>query len=323
MKQFTGISLAIAAVAAMSVTGCMRRSTVDPEMTDQQYFMDVVSGGDASTRDLAVSELDALGDGAMYGVSQKALPPSIQSVTAGDKIVPQQWGRFFTSISRTITRTMADGDTVANAEVLESFTGTFVIVGTVNGVLDTVKKPFTESMHRYFRFVRVANTQHPRMNWRLDAISVLNGGTTNSTISITQLQVVPPSGDTITATDPDNYWMQVQHGWMRHPLPLWGFNTQVTVIATVHSTDTDTDLVMLHYVPRNFGLHRAPMTKISETVDAGGAFVRTYSAVLTIPGNDRKFSHVLVSATTNSSLYSSDSTKFSSAIWGVPYKTSN
>jgi hypothetical protein len=283
--------------------------------------MDVVGGNDASTHDLAVSDLEAYNDGGLFDVAKRQLPASIQAVMV-DRIVPQQWGRYVTTVTRTISRTDSVGDTVSIARADITFSGNYVIVGTVNGVLDTITKPFTASLHRLFRFVRVANTNHPRMNWRLDAVSILEGGTSNAQISITQVQVVPPSGDTIVATVPDNFFMQLTRGWMRHPLPQWGVNTTVTVIATVHSTDPDSDLVAMHYSPTGFGLHRSPMTLVSSTANPNGGTDRVYSTTLTIPGNGRKFSHVLVSATTSASLYSTDTTQFSSVVWGVPYKTS-
>ena len=319
MKRYMGVLVALAAIAAMPFAGC--KSAVEPSDSNQQYFMDVVTGGDASTRDLITSDQEALSDGAMFSVAQTPLPPSIQSVTAGDKIIPQKWGRFVESVTRTITRTENQGDTVVIAEAIVTFSGHFRIIGTVDGVLDTVSKPFTESVHRYFRFLRVANTNHPRMNWRLDAVSIVNGGTTNAQIALQKVQVVPPSGDTLTATDPDNYFMQVSHRWM-HRLPLWGFNTQVTVLATVHSADADTDIVTLHYAPKNNGAHRAPMTMISQTANTAGGFDRVYSYSLTIPGNDKKFAHVVVSAATYGSLNSTDTTNLSCVLWGMPYKTS-
>lgn len=323
MKRFTGVFAVLGTLAALQFSGCMKNNTLEPFSTDQQYFMSVVGGNESDSHDLLTSDQDALNDGETFGIAQKSLPPSIQSSLIGNPIVPQKWGRVISSVSRTITRTDASGDTVAVVRFDVSYTGNFVIIGTVNGVLDTVYKPFTLVGHRLLRFARIANTMHMRMNWRLDAISVVNGGTTNAQVTIQKVQVVPPSGDTIVATDPDNYWMQVTHGWMHHPIPLWGYHSQVTVIVTEHSTDVDSDWVVLHYAPGPNvpGVHRAAMTLVSSTPDPTG-FTRVYSITFTIPNNARKFSHLVVSATTSGSLYSATATDFSNSIWGIPYKTS-
>lgn len=312
----------ILAAAALIAIGAGCKSTTEPSETDQLYFQTVVTGSDATTSDIATSDVAAMNDQEFSAIATApaSAVPSIQSVT-DNGFVPLRWRRHITDATRSITRISMSGDSVAVVEVQVTFTGTLQIAGTLNGVPDTVSKPFTESMHRLFRFVKIAATKHPRDNWKLDAVSVLQGGTANSTIAITKIEVLPPTGDTLAVTDPDTYFMHVDKGWAKK-LPMWGFNWSIVVNVTVNSSSPDTDYVFAHYVPKNnTGIHKNAIPLVSMTAN-GGTYTKVYSTTFIIPGNNKKFSHVVFSATTRATLQSADSTQIASSIWGVPYKTS-
>lgn len=324
MNRLTRAFAMLVLATSFSIMGCMKDSTVAVSSTDQQYFADAVSGNDASNSDLAVSDQAALQDGQMYDVAKTPAPPAIQTVADGDRdrMHPIKWGRYINGAQRVITKIDLEGDSVAIIHVQVTYNGTYVVYGMVNDTADTLKKPFTETLHRLFRFVRVAHKDEARLNWRLDAVSILNGGTANSKIAITEMTVLQPTGDLFDVTDPDAYFMHVSKGgWFMHDLPLWGFSLQVVVTATVHSTDPDTDIVTLHYVPKKDGMHRAAMNLVSQTGDSASGYVRVYSCTLAIPANDKKFSHLVVSATTHESVSSLLTTDFSNSVWGLPYKS--
>ena len=117
------------------------------------------------------------------------------------------------------------------------------------------------------RFIRINDIKYqPMYNWRLDAVSILNGGTADSSVEITGVQMLTPS-DTFTVTNPGSYDMEINWRWMRYRLPLWGVRTQVVVNTTEHSMESDTDIATLHYDASGFGLHRKPMTLVSSTAD--------------------------------------------------------
>lgn len=330
MRQITGMMAAAGAacVMALTITGCMKTSPVAVSSSDQQYFTTVAQGNDAATHDMAVSDETALNDGQMYSVTSAPMPPSIQSVADGDdghQMHPIKWGRFIHGARRLVTGIDMQGDSVAVVTVQVTYTGTYVVYGTLNGVPDTVSKPYTETLHRLFRFVRVSNDDKDddadaRLRWHLDGVSLLSGGTGGTAIAITKLQVIAPTGDTITVTSPDTYFLELTKRWM-HDLPLWDIDVQVTVNVTVHSTDRDTDVVTLHHCPKEFGLHRTPMMLVSQTGDSLAGFTRVYSATFAVPGNGRKLSQLLLSATTHESLYSIASTDFESSVWSLPYQT--
>lgn len=311
-----------AGLLAVLVMSCSQNTSVGPTQLDRDYFQSVVAGGQGRTAGLATSDVAAFNDGDQFATVAQAPPsvaPQIQSV-ASDSFVPRRWGVRVTSVSRTVSRVSNQGDSIAIVEAKISFTGTLVILGTLNGAPDTVRKPFTYDLHRLFRFVRVRHTDNPWFNWRLDGVSILNGGTAGAKIAITQMQIVDLFGDTLTVTDPDAYFLHLRHnGWKWH-VPFWGFDDVVTLNVTVSSPSADTDLVTVHHELKGLGLHRKPLTLVSQTT-GGAGFVRVYTIDLTIPHHDKMWSHLVVSATTRATLYSPDPAQLQSVLWGVPYAT--
>jgi hypothetical protein len=313
--RYHGLPLLAVIVALSIVGGCSKESPTETITSDDQYFESIIQGNDAASKDLFVSDEEALNEtgqlSALVGVLNKA--STVGAVT------PLRWGRVIRSVSRQIIRPVTKvGDTTVIAETRVTFTGLFVIQA-ISGV-DTVviKKPFTEVIHRSVKFQRVAYTRYPRLNWRLDAVAVANGSTASPALAITQVEVIAPNR-TLTVTDPDNYYMEIERWWVRN-IPVFQ-NVPVTLRVTVQSGIADSEFVALHYAPGDFGLHHAPFLLKSQTVN-NGVYTRVYERSWTISGSIRKYAHIMVSATTRESLLTDVTTNFSSAVWGIPYKTS-
>ncbi len=292
--------------------GCSKDSPTDTSVTDQQYFQEVASGNDAATQDLATTDMEALDETSALN----ALLVLHKGVSFAP-VTPLRWGRKIESVTRTVTRSAINpGDTMATANVKITFTGKFIIQALAGTDTVVIQKPYTETLERNLRFEKIRNTQNPRLNWRLAAISVANGGTATTGISITSVQVITPK-DTFTVVDPNNYYMEIDR-WWRHPMPVL-HNVPVTLRVTVQSASADQDLVTLHYLPGVFGLHHTPLTMTSETPVSGG-YQRVFEKSWTLNGYARKFAHIMLSATTKASLYDDAVSNFSSAVWGIPYK---
>ncbi len=317
MKKFQFVLPFAAMILAIVVfTNCSKESPTEPITTDAAYFSSVVTGNDATTSDLIVSDYQALDESTQL----LALKIKITKELVSAGITPLHWGRVISSATRTITKpTVTQADTVAVVAAKVTFTGNFVIQCLSGADTVVIKKPFTESIDRNLKFLRVARTRFPRLNWMLDAVSVAAGGTDNAVISITKVEVVAPN-NTFTVTDPLNYYMQVDRWWMPHHFPVFQ-NASITLRVTVQSAQADTDLVTLHYMPGTFGLHHVPFTMSSET-NNGGTFTRVYEKTWTVSGSAKKYAHLMISATTKASLYTDDTSNFSSVVWGIPYKTS-
>lgn len=314
LQRYVLHSMTLCAAMLLLLAGC-KDSIDEPVGTDEDYFSSVVTGQEDTLSDFAGSEVEALDEGAVL----RSLIPGLAKSGAAP-VTPLRYGRIIDSVRRSLTRPITRfGDTIAIANVHVTINGRY-IVQALSGV-DTVviRKPYTEVLECNFRFERIASTRYPRRNWRLDAVSVIGGGTTNAAAVITELRVTTPN-TTFIVTDPGNYYLQLTRWWLRL-LPVLN-NVPVTMQVTVQSTKADEDLVTLHYLPGTFGLHHTPFAKISEAQN-GGTYTRVYEKSWTVSGSIRRYAHLMVSATTRESLYDDATGNFSSTTWGIPYKVSN
>ncbi len=297
------------------VSGCSKDNSTEPVGSEEELFAAFAAGQDDATRDLFLTDVEALDE----TTALKALLPNLQKAGLAP-ITPLRWGRRIDSVSRALSRPITMlGDTMAIAHVTATINGRFIIQAFDGQDTVVIQKPYTETLVRNLRFERVARTRYARLNWRLDAVSVINGGTASPAANITKVEVVGPN-NTLVVTDPDNYFLELERRWVRQ-LPVFN-NVPVTIKVTVESSKPDAEIVALHHLPGTFGLHHTPFTMSSETQNAA-TWTRVYEKSWTISGSIRKFAHLMVSATTRESLHDNGTGNFSSTVWGIPYKHSN
>lgn len=268
---------------------------------DQAAMTTIISQDALFTNDAAVLE-----DGA---------PPLAKGSTA---IVPRNWGRKIESTSRNVTYDKIN-DSIVIATVTNTLSGQ-IWIRVKRTLKDTViYKPLLETMMHRVIFMRVAQTNHPRLNWKIYAVSASQGGTGNGGIIIQNVTFFIGE-DTIQITNPLDSLFQVgpRHGrWCLHEMPQNSTDT-FKIQVTVKSTDPDSDIVVAHRPIwfMSFSLYRrAPMNLVS--VDSsGGIYTRVYEHTWQGVGPGRH--HVMVGAITRQSIYD-DQAPFSSQIWGIPY----
>ncbi len=89
--------------------------------------------------------------------------------------------------------------------LVKTFEGILFIVAStdpIDGPIDSLdlnvyEKPFTTTITRNLIFVKVNNTDNPRDNWKLSAISLPVGGTPTENIAIESLTIFLPNGENI------------------------------------------------------------------------------------------------------------------------------
>jgi hypothetical protein len=234
-------------------------------------------------------------------------------------IYPIGWGRRISSVSREVTFD-AISDTVVVATITHTLTGE-VRIRAKYSVSDTsftlITKPLTEKTVRKVKFYRIRRTDDPRRNWQPREVSGTAGGTHNAQVVINKLEVTI-GNDTITITDPTDYFMKLGRFGGRE-VPVFGASTPIKVRVTITSTERDTDFVSLHRPGMMMGNLFKPaqirMRLVQERA-VGSNYERVYEHSWTghFPGRH----HVFISALTRQSLFD-DEAPFSSKVWGVPY----
>jgi len=322
MKNSLAVLWGILALVGMLVSGCAKDSTgpgddnapsgVTNEQSARVYY--------ATNDEFVQNDVVTFDD-------QEVAPTDYGTFGKIDAaITPLRWGRFVTQVVRTVTDTIQPGDTIAFVHVHKEINGVFKIRG-INGAGDTVlvEKPFTDNSDRNIIFKRVGHeTRRFWLNWLPVATSLVDGGTIppNNSIDITKVEMFLPNGDTITVTDPLNYylryrWMPMFHGG-RKDLPQLDPSARIVVQATVVSASPDTDLVALRYGVGTFQKRRFRMQLISEVNNGNGTYTRVYQGPFFVHFH-RGFFHAGVDAITRGTLFD-DATPYSASWWGIPYR---
>ncbi len=311
--------LAIAAVFSLYMAACNNNSVSDNQ-TDDEYISEVITTGYSSPNneddDLMNSEADDLNDGGPVGDNGGPDTP-IDSL--------MKWGRRITGVSKTVTITN-EGDTIKNALITTNITGVFMIVGTVNGIVDTISKPYTEEFKRTAIFKRVARTERPRQNWRLYKVSMLDGETKTPQIGtqyveMNQVQVYVNGTLQYTFTGPDfTQNIFTTRRFDGAGIPEVHVGDQVRLVVNTYSAQSEQDIVAWHWGKRNFGFHREPFAMVSQTPNGAG-WDRVYEKTFTINENIRqKRLNGCISASSYKSLHDDSPVEFASDIVGTPYR---
>ena len=306
-------------VLGLYMAACNQNS-VDDEQTDDEFIKEVITGGYSGANgeddDLMSSTAGDLDDGGPVG-----------NTGGGDTPIDSllKWGRRVTGTSVTVTIT-SEGDTIKIADITRTITGNFIIIGMVNGNIDTIIKPYTEVFNRKAIFKRVAYTPRPRFNWRLYKVSMVDGGTTapqNSSqyIQMQQLQVYKNGTLLHTFTGPDfTQNVFVTRKFNGSGIPEVNAGDQIKIVVNTYSAQSEQDIVAWHWGKRNFGFHREPFAMTSQTPNGAG-WDRVFEKTFTIGSqHHRGRFNGFISASTYKSLYDDSPVEFASDLVGTPYR---
>lgn len=312
--------LPILAVISLYISACNDDSVVEENQTDDDFIREVVtqgySGPNNEDDDLMFSEADDLDDGG-----------PVENGGGGDTPIDSlmKWGRRITSVTRSVTIT-TEGDTIKNAVITTNITGVYMIVGTVNGVVDTISKPYTEEFKRLAIFKRVDRRPRPRHNWRLYKVSMLDGETKTPQVGsdyvrMNKVEVYVNGALKYTLNGPDFTQNIFTTRKFEGPgIPEINVGDDVKLVVSTYSTQSEQDIVAWHWGKRNFGFHREPFTMISQLPNGSG-WDRVYEKSFTIHNNIRgKALNGCISASSYKSLHDDSPAEFASDLLGTPYR---
>ena len=331
MKRVFSLFGVLSLLAGLTLMGCQKDNSTGP--ASDQPPAGVTNEQTAMVNSAAADEF-VTNAADVYAFADPAVAPTNYSDATGlsktdTSITPLRWGRFITSVTRTINLNVLPGDTMAVAHVTRAVSGTLKIRTSINGVDSVFTKPFADTSGKNVIFRRVAkDTKKYWLNWVPVATSLVVGGTSpmpaNNGIQVTKIQLLG-GGDSITITDPEAFWLRYKwlnlfHGG-RGDVPQFALGDSVTVTVTLMSQSSDTDMVALRH---GFGLQslryeRARMTLVSQSgPDGNGFYTKVYTKSL-LPRFGMGSFYVGVDALTKATLYDSNA-PYSASWWGVPYR---
>jgi hypothetical protein len=303
------------------IAGC---NDTPENQTDDEYLKEVISQGTGSNNqdedDLMSSESGDIDDGGAVG-------------NGGDTPVDSliKWGRKVLTVNVSLTIT-SEGDSLKTANITRTINGNFIIIGMVNNAVDTIVKPYTEVLKRFVVFKRIAYTPHPRLNWRLYRVSMVDGGTTtpqnsNDYVQMQKIEVYVNNVLQYTLNGPDftqNVYVTKRFGG--DGIPKVHLGDQVKLIVTTISQQSEPDIVAWHWARNTFGFHRVPFDMTSSIPNPSGpGYLRTFEKTYTVyntPPHVHKLGvfNGFISASTHKSLYDDSPAEFASDLVGTPYR---
>jgi hypothetical protein len=322
--KFTKKLLLLAAFTAFSMylAACNDNSIESDNETDDQFIERVVtngySGENTDDDDLMFSEVNDLDDGGAVGNSGGDTP--IDSL--------MKWGRRITGVTKTVN-IVNEGDSIKNVTITTNITGVFIIVGTVNNVVDTISKPYTEEFKRLAIFKRVDRSPRPRHNWRLYKVSMLDGESKtpqvgSAYVQMNQVQVYKNGTLLYTFTGPDftqnMFETKRPPNWSGSGIPEVNVGDEIKLVVNTYSAQSEQDIVAWHWGKRNHGFHREPFAMVSQTPNGAG-WDRVYEKTFNIPENvRRKVLNGCISSSTYKSLHDDSPVEFATDLVGTPYR---
>lgn len=311
------------AVAGLGLAGCQKDDIVAPPGNQPPPG---VTNETTSMQNMAVNDAFVRNDEQTFDDEEVAPEDYGTFDKIEADITPLRFGRFITSVTRTVTLTVDASDTIAVAVVDKDIIGVFKIKA-VNTTGDTVlvEKPFNDKSKRQVVFRRVRrDTVEYWHNWRPVSTSLVEGGTAapNDRVKIVKVDVFLPNGDTISVADPTNYFLRYKwiDGWHRgrKDCPVLLPGQLVTTRVTVNSSSADTDLVTLRFGFDDFHRRRAAFHIVSETNNGDGTFSRVYEKTWYVHLHPGYF-NAGVEAMTKGTVYD-DTEAYSVSWWAVPYR---
>ena len=218
-----------------------------------------------------------------------------------------------------------EGDT-AYGLVTNTFEGVLYIRASYDAesqYSDTlITKAFTSTITRNVVFIKGPNSTDSTTYWRINAISLPQGGTSSPNISIKKFTAFLPSGDTLSITSPNDYYLLRNWGywWRWHHIPIVNIGQEVLLRVELNSAYADTDFVTLTFGADRFGLHRSKRKfELVSSVQNGDTYEKVYEQTFTshqYPG----FYHAIINAMPKQVVYD-DATPVEVETWGIPYFT--
>ena len=308
IKRFL-IPLLLLAVLAF-FAGCQDEMTVEPqdsgEPTTDQGALEKLADQDSS---LTSFEANYNEDGLMDFLGKTT-----------EAIYPFRVGHKMRLVSKNLNIEF-EGDTIAYGRLTKTFEGVLFIAASYDSTSsepDTViEKAFTSVITRNLIFKKIARTDFPRLNWKLVAISLPEGGTQSSNIDITKLTIFLPDGDTIVVESPNEYFLRRWDGWWRQ-IPIIRRGESVLLRVELFSAYEEEDFVTLTYGANRDGRHRAKkLFELVSSTPVGDGFEKVYEQTFTTHQFPGHF-HAVINALPRQVIYD-DAAPVENEMWGIPY----
>lgn len=240
-----------------------------------------------------------------------------RSTPLNERGYPLRWGRVIQKVSKSVDF-HERGDEWIIATVIRTLNGILKISAPYQ--LSTrmrhsvISKPFTERSTRKAQFLRIGRTKDPSKNWKLNAVSIVRGGTDSGNVVIDELVIRADSGEKVSIKSPDeNIW---PFGQDNPSVATVESESDLNVAVKLETSEVEPNMVVLRSGFIGKWGQRTLLPLIFEN-KAGNHYVHTYESTVRPQPRPGVF-HAVVEAITRETLCDLDA-PVSSSFLGVPY----
>ena len=312
MKKLIAVGNFVLALLMITFIGCQKSDViVDPAAQNQQEALKQLIEEDETLSSFEPNYTDDDVSDFILGKTNTLIYP----VKVGQKMLRSSFNMDVTF----------EGDT-AYATLIKTFTGKLYIAASYDewakgdsNIVDTlIEKDFTSTMTRKVNFLKTANTDRPRKNWKVIAMSLPEGGTMRDNIQINKMTIILADGSTIEVNNPNEYFLTREAG-MKDQIPFLNRGDEVTVQLEVQSAYADTDYVYLaHGANKMWKKREKKRFELIDEVNDGVYYQKTYSQTWRV-GRRMGHFHAVVNAIPYQVL-KDDAAPVEENSWGMPYR---
>ena len=240
------------------------------------------------------------------------------------EIFPVRVGQKMRMIDKNLN-VVFEGDT-AYGTLTKTFEGILFIVASTDSITENLdradltvyKKSFTTTTTRKIIFVKKDNSKNPMKNWKISAVSLVEGGTLTDNVAIKSMTILLPNGESINVEEPNEYFLS-RGPSLRRAIPILAQFKTVTVQVELQSVYSDKDFVTLTYgALRSNKMKRAKKRFTLQREEFDGTYYnRLYEAEWRIH-QSKGFRHAVVNVYPYQVIKDSEAPVESNS-WGMPY----
>ncbi len=273
--------------------------------------------------------------------------------TMGKGLYPVRIGQKMKLVDKNLT--LVKDSTTAVGTLVQTFEGTLTIegsfqqptIGIRSHVDTTVQKSFSSTITRKIQFKKVANTGNDTLDWKVNAISLPNGGTTGDNIQIVKIILTTQDGTEVVIEDPNAYFFKVgkengghdndvednddkdnhgleagsefkEHGW-GNLLTWYKKNQPVKLTVEVLSKSSDPDFLTVTYgAMMNGNTGTKEKFDLVSSTQVGLSYKKVYERRWYTNSNATRM-HAVINALPRSVVYDTE-TSVEEKTWGIPYR---
>jgi len=131
-----------------------------------------------------------------------------------------------------------EGELLIAASYQQSSAGNPVKVDTL------IRKPYSTTVTRVIKYVKIGNTGDQLNDWRVIAVSLISGGTNTTNIEIKKITVTFSDGKVYETTSPNDFFLTMVQG-AHHQFPMYNKQSSANVRIEIVSAYKDEDILTL------------------------------------------------------------------------------